>query len=226
MKGNPEKAKSQIKGKILHEYKRDKINSFSKSLTKLNIRKDSNKIYSFILFLIICFSFLSQAFSSKKIELRRLNANNFITLKIQASGLQPIINEGFTPLPSSIQINEGELITENIVVKYELTSDTNSIKMTWDSQLNSCQNMFKGLEKIISIDLTNFDFQLVTCMQSFFEGCINLKSIDLSNVNAPAVTDMMNMFFKCKSLISINFASFKAEKVQDLKFWFGRWSRD
>ena len=78
MKGNPEKAKSQIKGKILHEYKRDKINSFSKSLTKLNIKKDSNKIYSFILFLIICFSFFSQSFSSKKIELRRLNANNFI----------------------------------------------------------------------------------------------------------------------------------------------------
>ena len=110
----------------------------------------------------------SLIYSSKKGDLRQLSSYNFILLTIQGNGNQSIINEDFNPLPSSIQINDNEVITENINAKQELTSETNTIKLIWDSPLGSCYNMFKNLKNITTINLANFDLSTVTFMESFF----------------------------------------------------------
>lgn len=68
-----------------------------------------------------------------------------------------------------------------------LISDTNEIKLTWNSQLRNCQKIFKGLTNIIKADLTNFDFSSVNRMENFFDWWNSLISIDLSNINAENV---------------------------------------
>ena len=134
----------------------------------------------------------SQINASKKVELRNLQVNNYITITVEGEGNVAIINEGFTSKPTSIQINEGSIETFSAV--QTLNSATNTIKLIWNSQLlTSCQDMFKGLPKIISINLTNFDLSNVDNMECFCEECSSLKSVDLSNGDASNVINMDKM---------------------------------
>ena len=125
-------------------YSKGKNENKIKSLMKLNIIENSIKTNLIILSLIIYISIFSLINTSKDVDLRELSKDNFILLTIQGNGTQSIINENFSPLPSSIQINDNEVITENISAKIELTSETNTIKLIWTSQLTSCINMFKN----------------------------------------------------------------------------------
>lgn len=155
--------------------KRQRNKNNIKSIIKIKRNSKLCNCHWVIIFIIILISMFSLIYTSKKLEIRKLSTYNFIILTIQGNGTQSIINEGFNPLPSSIQINENEPITENINALQEITLDINTIKLIWTSQLDSCQNMFRDQENITMIDLTNFDFSLITDMENFFEGCTSLK---------------------------------------------------
>ena len=43
--------------------------------------------------------------------------------------------------------------------------------------------MFKDLENILKIDLSNFDASQITSMHEMFKGCSSLTSVILSNSN-------------------------------------------
>ena len=86
-------------------------------------------------------------------------------------------------MPNRIQINGGGLI-ESPAKEQTLGSGRNTIKMIWDSKLATCKEMFKDLKDIISIDLTNFNFNLFNDMEGFFFVCDSLMSIDLSGADA------------------------------------------
>ena len=66
------------------------------------------------------FIFLLSIFFSRKVELRKLNANNYIIITIEAEGDQSIlynnetISEIFSPLPSIIKINNDDNTYEGI----------------------------------------------------------------------------------------------------------------
>ena len=175
-----------------------------------------------LIFLIFIFLFC-QINTSKNIELRELNNNNFIIITIYGIGDLSIINETYGSLITSIIINDNEEISENInAVQNFDSTNTNTIKISFDNQLNSINSIFKNLQNITNINLTNLDFSLITDMESSFEGCISLKSVDLSNIDASKVTSMKNMFKDCKLLESVNFSNFKTEKVKSLEqIFFG-----
>ena len=99
--------------------------------------------------------------TSKKIVIRLLNNNNYIMITIQGKGLQTIINENYISFLSSIKINEEEEITENISNIQNLNFDLNIIQLKFNSQLNSCNEIFRNLLNITQIDLTYFDISLV-----------------------------------------------------------------
>jgi surface protein len=70
---------------------------------------------------------------------------------------------------------------------------------------SSCRNNYGFKNKILSIDLSNFDTSLVTTMDSMFSQCNSLESIDLSNINTSNVESMSNLFYDCSSMESIQF---------------------
>ena len=135
--------------------------------------------------------------ASKKEEIRQLQDNHFIILTIEGNGIQSILYEGYSSLPKTIQINSNEEITGTINWQQNLDLDTNTVKLTWDIQLESCENMFKGLQKIkqwiILIDLS-----MVTNMNSFFEVCTSLTSVNFDSKSALNVISMNSMFKDCK----------------------------
>ena len=160
----------------------------------LNKVKSSIKINLIILYLIITISILPHVSSSKEGELRKLNGeNNYIFITIEGTGPHSIINDTFTSLLTSLEINNAE-ITGTISNVQEMNSETNRIKLYFNVQLNTCSNMFKKILDITIIDLTNLDFSFVTDMESFFEGCSSLKSVNFSDINALDVINMKNMF--------------------------------
>ena len=156
-------------------------------------------------------------FNQKNIKLRKLSSENSITITIKGTGECSIISEDYSTLPDSITINENP---GSISRTQNLVQDTNTIVMKWNSQIATCKNMFKNVQKIIKIDLTQFDFSLVDNMESFFEGCQSLTSVDFTGVDASKTKNMSNLFKDCKLLESVDFTNFITNDIEDLSYMF------
>ena len=76
--------------------------------------------------------------------------------------------------------------------------------------------MFSGLSKVTSIDLTYFDTSKVTSMNSMFSGCSNLTNLDLSSFYTSKVTDIGVMFKGCSSLTSLDLSNFNTSNVTSM----------
>ena len=64
-------------------------------------------------------------------------------------------------------------------------------------------NMFRGCEKLSSIDLSNFNTAKFERMDYMFQGCSNLKELDLTKFNTAQVYTMQSMFQDCSNLKTI-----------------------
>ena len=60
--------------------------------------------------------------------------------------------------------------------------------------------MFYDCDKLISLDLSNFNTQNVTNMSAMFEYCNSVIRLDLSNFNTQNVIHIFNIFWGCISL--------------------------
>ena len=80
--------------------------------------------------------------------------------------------------------------------------------------------MLLGCDKIIEIDLSEFDASNVNDMSSMFNSCTKLKSLDLSNLNTSQVENMNNMFTNCQSLNSLDLSSLDTPQVRGMSCMF------
>jgi len=80
--------------------------------------------------------------------------------------------------------------------------------------------MFKDCDKIIEIDLSNFDSSLVETMSSMFEGCTSLTFINFTNFNTSNIRAMTNTFKNCYSLYSLDLSSFDTSQVSEMNSMF------
>ena len=177
-----------------------------------------NIIYYVIIFLLPIIS-LSKKSTSK---LRALNSYQEITIKVK-EGEQKIINdEKFGFFPNEILLN-GNNITQTYIDNRNIINiqeSDNTINLRWKNKLISCSNMFEGLDKVISIDLSNFDFSLVESMSSMFYECNSLKYINFGNANTSSLKEMNFMFASCFSLISLDLSSFNTKNVTNMGAMF------
>ena len=220
--------------------------SISNNLRHKNINNKQILVIKNIIYYLIIF-FLPVISMSKRIatELRTLNSYQEITIKVK-EGKQKIINDNFNP--DEILLNGNSIAQTyknngNVINIYE--NDT-TINLKWNNKLLTCADMFKGLDNIISIDFSNFDFSLVESLAGLCFGCLNLKyvnfgssetsslkeinfifaschsliSLNLSNFNTKKVTNMGAAFSDCTSLISIDLSSFDTSLVEDFSFLF------
>ena len=184
------------------------IIKFKKMKSKLSFL--FNRAYIYLVINIFLFSYIS-------LKVKVLSTNE-IHLLIQGSGEQSILNENFYIEPIEVYVNNTK--KESCKKICELLSEYNDIKLIFDDNINSCINMFKGLNNILSIDLSNFDFSQVINMNSMFKDCQNLKNINFGNINTTMVEDMASLFENCKNLESIDVSNFKTSKVRSMQGMF------
>ena len=78
-----------------------------------------------------------------------------------------------------------------------------------------------GMERIQSLDLSNFNTSNIVFMKQMFAHCYALTSLTLSpSFDTSKVTDMNSMFFNCYALTSLDLSSFDTSNVTDMGFMF------
>ena len=106
-----------------------------------------------------------------------IKAKSEIYLKIKGQGEKNIINNTFYLSPSKVYINGifNETCNKSCYLDNNIYGYNNNITIVFETQVDSCKNMFNGLNDILEIDLSNFDTSKVTNMDAMFNGCTGLK---------------------------------------------------
>ena len=95
--------------------------------------------------------------------------------------------------------------------------DISSFDFSLVSNMNS---MFKGCYKLATLKLPKQKTSSLTNMGSMFQSCSSFMSLDLSNFDTSSVTLMNDLFHDCSSLTTLNIKSFKTEKVIKMESMF------
>ena len=172
----------EITSKNQKNERRKILNGLCKNNEKFKKISLNLKLYfqdlNFILLLSFFISLFSNVFTFEKIRFeklnyfRRINYNSVINMTIYGNGTQYILSETASfngiPFPNKLKINNEDEITGINDIKHNLPSDKNRIIMIWDEPLTSVAFMFMQMTNLIDIDLSSFDFSLVTDMSFFF----------------------------------------------------------
>ena len=184
--------------------------------TKINERINFNKkirlfkgVINFFLFQIYIF-----------INIILCANSNEITIKTIGNEKKNILNSDFTPQPNQIYVNERLYSINNENEIEELEDRENNIRMIWDNQIEDCTSMFKGLDNIIEVDLSNFDSSKVTSMSEMFYDCTNITSITFNNIDTSLVNSMDLMFMNCESLISLDLSGINTKSLNIMNYMF------
>ena len=141
-----------------------------------------------------------------------------LTIKINGIGIQPIIYKNFNGgLPNKVFCNDLEV---EIIDGYQINIPTNlsTIKLVWNTKLNTCYNMFVFLDNIIEVDLSNFElnneYTEGYVMSGIFSYCTKLEKVTMSNkIDTTKITNVYGMFDHCTSLTSVDMSNFRVSLI-------------
>ena len=133
-------------------------------------------------------------------------------------GEQNILNNGFDNNPSEVWVND------SLYTSYSKTCDLptglSEVTLKFDDQLESCSEMFKDLNNLKEVNLSDFDASKVASMKSMFYGCSNLEKITFGNINTSSVTDLGQFLQGCSRLSSIDLINLDTSKVTNFAWMF------
>ena len=199
----------------INKYKRyiEYIKS-KKGISNLNFFIFISKIIQYIiLFDSICIM------AQKNKYMKNSLSNSYeVTLKVKGTGIQTVLNSGFT-CPSEAYLN-GIKVTQCHCNHVDIDVEGKEIKLVWNQIITTAYQMFRDCNTITEIDLTRFDTSSVTNMYAMFDGCQLLTSLDVSNLITNKVKQMDVMFYNCYLLSSINLGSFDTSLVTSLGYMF------
>ena len=95
-----------------------------------------------------------------------------------------------------------------------------TIKYKFNSNLQKACYLFSECETLISLDLSNLNYNSINDMSSMFLGCKLLKKIIFIGLKTKNVTDMSYLFSGCKSLEYLDLSDFNTEKVVNMNNMF------
>jgi len=98
----------------------------------------------------------------------------------------------------------------NIASKYIISIDLTHFDY---SNLNSINYLFKGCERLKSVDFPNF--KEISGMEGLFQNCESLQLLDLSSVNTSSVTHVSKMLIGCNSLKALYIPGLDLSKVNN-----------
>ena len=154
---------------------------------------------------------------------------SILSLTVKGTGNQQILSNNYSDLPTKVFVNGEETQIQEISVFYNdikifyienLTSEQNNVTLKWDYQLTDCSKMFKGLNNIINVDFTFFNFSTIENISMMFYDCQNINYINFNNSTITSVIDMSGLFYNCISLTSLNLSNFINSKVNIIESIF------
>ena len=181
----------------------------------ITITKNDINLITFIIINLFCkiksyilYDFFPFQYSSKKILKVKGIGENYI---FGNNGIYKF--NGFNFL-KYVYINGIKQDTKTY--KYNFNQTDNVVELTWDDNINDCENMFWKCANITEINVTYFNTSQVTNMGRFFGFCSSLTTFDLSNFNTFQAIDMNCMFCGCSSLTSLDLSNFDTSKVTSM----------
>ena len=96
------------------------------------------------------------------------------------------------------------------------------IKIIWNDIITSTDFMFSNCDKIIEIDLSNFNATKVNNMSNMFYGCTSLKSLNFSHFDTSNVINTESMFYKCSNLSSLDIYNFDTSHISVMTNMFSQ----
>ena len=186
------------------------VNKLKNNLILNNFKYLINVIFT-IIFMI---SFISVYNKNIKIYFSEIN------LIIKGNNEQNILSEEFSLEPDQVFVNG--VLNNSCKKTCFLNNELNNIVIIFEKKIESCKNLFKSLDNLIEVDLSNFDTSKVTNMDCMFDNCPNLKKITFGNINTSLVENMNNMFHKCESLTTIDLSNFDTSSVTEMVQTFSR----
>ena len=128
-------------------------------------------------------------------------------------------NDSEITVPGSAVVNGTQYNT--VEISAGLWQDAESL--AFDSGVvfpDNSSGLFRNMQDLQSIDLSNIDTSNVTDMCQMFDWCVQLAELDVSGFNTSKVTDMSDMFSGCSSLTSLDVTHFDTSKVTDMQGMF------
>ena len=180
------------------------IKVLAKSNKNRIFKKRIYKIFSIYLILLI---FIPN-FQSKSI--RNLNYAYEIKILVEGGSIGAIFKQ--ESKPDKIIVNGEE---KDIKSVYQFTEPKNYITLLWNTQ-PSCAQMFKNINIIKSIDLSNFDSSQITDISEMFSNCNNLRAINFKNFNTISVQSMEYLFYNCVALTSLDLPNFITTSLNNM----------
>ena len=212
---------------LIFDRKKIQYDNINKLKTKKNITTKNNAKKSIIYFhfyIFICNFLLIPINSEKKDSsyYRKLASSNSIILTIKGTGSQSILYSDFSETPDSIELNDETIeLVSNYVINIESNSEKNYVLLQWNSDIITCNEMFRGLTNLIEINLFNFEFPESATLDLMFRDCENLETITFNNnVDPYSINGVKGMFYGCKSLKSLDLSNFDTHKVSDMSYMF------
>ena len=119
--------------------------------------------------------------------------NCYEEVKKDYDWLEGINNEKEIKENCELYLNENKI---DFCYKYKFDKEGKyTIKFIFKKPLININYMFYKCNKLLSIDLSNFNTNNVTNMEYMFYNCSSLTSLNLSNFNTNNVKDMSSMFY-------------------------------
>ena len=112
-----------------------------------------------------------------------------IIIKINSKGNQQIFSNSFSNFPDSVFINNNPIDYQRTRT-LDLNESSNTIELIYNNDLTTCSKMFSKCNKIVEIDLSQFNGVSVKSYNYMFENCASLTLINLSNLDTSSSTDM------------------------------------
>ena len=103
---------------------------------------------------------------------------------------------------------------------FQFNNKENRINLFFHKLKTTTNSLFDYCNKLISVDLSNFNNKKVINMSHMFDNCFALRKINLSNINTNNVKDMSYIFSNCSSLNSLDLSNFNTHKVTNMSYMF------
>ena len=88
--------------------------------------------------------------------------------------------------------------------------------------IKDARELFDDFRALESVDLSGFDFSLVTDYTSMFMNNVKLKTIDLSNIDLSGAETMSSMFSGCTSLEKVKFGVQNTANLTNISYLFSK----
>ena len=181
-----------------------------------------NKKYDYFnynFFLLICVIILFNYSEAKNIKISFINNGSLIKIKFVEKGQNMYLSSYFHIKLLSVVTDKQNTCNDKSICN--IKDETRFITLNFDNtNINSCENMFKGLSNIKEIDLSEFNSSRIINMAHMFEGCSNLEIINFGNINTSNVINMEYLFYGCSELKELDLSNFVTSSVINMRYMF------